>query len=75
MTDIIIKSWVETWAKIALYTPLSEQTLTRKYGKDMLAKGYVVKSKLGKKGQLTCWAYIDMIKKYVMFIQKEKGYF
>ena len=71
MDDEIVK----TWPDIAKFSPYDEQTVRKKYGKDMLAKGYVVKSKLGKKGQLTCWAYIDMIKKYVMFIQKEKGYF
>ena len=69
------KPYVRTWANIAEYTPISEQTLTRKYGKDMQDKGYVIKSRLGHKGRLTCWAYIDMIKKYVMLIQEEKGYF
>ncbi|MHA1305374.1 MAG: hypothetical protein ACTSPI_16870 [Candidatus Heimdallarchaeaceae archaeon] len=60
MTEYVVK----TWKEIAKYTPFHHQTLRKKYGEEMLAKGVVFKSRLGRKKHLTVWAFPSQIMKY-----------
>jgi len=55
---------VKTWKEIAKYTPYNDQTLRKRFGKDMLVNGIVIKSRLGSRGRVYCWAYPELIKRY-----------
>lgn len=64
---------IKTWKEIARYTPFSEQTLMRNYGKEMLAKGIVHKNVIGKAKKVIVWAYPSQIMKYFT-IKSQKKY-
>ena len=68
MTDYIVK----TVKGVSKYTPFSENTLRRKYLKDMLAKGFLIKSKFGRARTCTIWGYPDQIKKYFTLLSQKK---
>ena len=61
------------WKNIAKLTPYGEQTLRKRFGPEMIEKGYVIKSRLGPRGRVYCWAYPEMVKKYFMLLGMEKG--
>ena len=55
---------VKTWPNIAKLTPYDEQTLRKKYGPEMLEKGFVLKSRFGRRKGLTVWAFPSQVIKY-----------
>jgi len=69
MTEYVVK----TWKEIAKYTPFSEQTLMRKYGKEMLQRGVVHKNAIGRAKKVIVWAYPSQIIKYFT-IKSQKKY-
>jgi len=68
MGEIIVKEL----KNIAKYTPYHYQTLRRKYIDDMVEKGFIFKSRIGKKKRLTYWGYPDVVKKYFILQGQKK---
>lgn len=61
---------VQTWENIAKLTPYSEQTLRKRFGREMLSLGIVIKSHIGRSKRLIVWGWPSMIIGY--FRQKAK---
>lgn len=64
---------VMKWENIAKYSPYDKQLLRKKYGKDMLSKGFVLKTRIGRQRSLVVWGYPEQIKKYFTLTTMEKG--
>ncbi len=60
------------WAEIAKMSPYSEATLKRKFGKEMLRNGIVIKSYIGKVKRCVIWGYPQTIGDY--FMQRQRLY-
>ena len=63
---------IKKWVNIAKYTPYDKQTLRKKYGKDMLEKGFVFKDTIGRGRNEKIWSYKWLIMKYFVLINQEK---
>ena len=63
---------IKTWINIAKLTPFHHQTLRKKYGDDMLSKGFVFRSKIGRKKHITVWAFPSQVMKYFI-LQGQKN--
>ena len=59
------------WDAIAEFTPFSTQTVIKKYGKDMLEKGFVLKSKVGRSKRPRVWAFPALVMKYFILLGQE----
>lgn len=66
-----IRGWSEIEAMFPVYAP---GTIRRKYGKEMLEKGYVFKSRTGKNRKLCeVWSFKTLVAAFIALKQKEQG--
>ena len=61
---------VQTWENIADLTPYTEQTLRKRFGKEMLSLHIVMKSHVGRSKRPIVWGWPNMIRQY--FREKAK---
>ena len=62
------------WDQIAKLTPFSTQTVIRKFSKEMMRTGFVLKSQIGRSKRPRVWAFPSQVMKYFTIVgQKNKG--
>ena len=68
----ILRGWDEIEAVFPIFEP---RTIRRKYGKEMLEKGYVFKSRIGSgRGRCLVWSFPNLVIAYIAGKQADQGF-
>jgi len=66
---------IEGWKNVAkLFPMISEETVRKKYGKEMLSGGWAFKTLRGKHKSPRIWAYPSIVKQFIAKKQIDQGY-
>ena len=67
-----MKGWDEIEQVFSIFEP---RTIRRKYGKEMLRRGFVFKSRIGSgRGRCVVWSFKTLIMAFIAKKQEEQGF-